>query len=253
MLRIPEIESHKGMDHQCPVCGYKCKDWKLWGIDSDITRALHIIGMGRRNVRCYKCHSTDKERLLYLYFTEYQKYNPDCTILHCAPEKCLYEYFSKLQGINYITSDICPERYGFAKNIRRIDICDIALPENSVDIIICNHVLEHVHDDRRAMRELYRVLKPSNNIAYGGGKEGAILQVPISYITNETIEDFTVTEEQERLLRFGQQDHCRIYGQDYFSRLEDVGFSVEKIDVCSDKKGYYGLNLDERIIFAIKR
>jgi ubiquinone/menaquinone biosynthesis C-methylase UbiE len=98
----------------------------------------------------------------------------------------------------------------------RMDITNITLPDNSFDVILCNHVLEHVPDDRKAMSELYRVLKP------GGW---AILQTPMSD-KPQTEEDLTITDPKERERRFGQDDHVRTYGMDKKDRLESVGFTV---------------------------
>jgi SAM-dependent methyltransferase len=100
----------------------------------------------------------------------------------------------------------------------RLDLVDVDQPDDLFDVIICNHVLEHVPDDRRAMSELYRVLKP-------GGF--AILQVPISFVIERTIEDPSISEPAERARLFGQPDHVRLYGADYPDRLGEAGFQVE--------------------------
>jgi ubiquinone/menaquinone biosynthesis C-methylase UbiE len=111
--------------------------------------------------------------------------------------------------------------YPYASNVIRADLTDISLQENSVDLVICNHVLEHVPDDALAMRELHRVLKP-------GGI--AILQVPISTKLKLTDEDHRITSPEQREKRFGQYDHVRLYGSDYTDRLVAAGFSVQTFD-----------------------
>lgn len=104
----------------------------------------------------------------------------------------------------------------------RLDITDMNFEDNFFVVIICSHVLEHVMDDRKAMSELFRVLKP---------KGIAILQVPISKTVRKTFEDFTITSPEEREKYFGQKDHVRIYGQDYKKRLQNIGFKVDLYDI----------------------
>ena len=103
----------------------------------------------------------------------------------------------------------------------KADICDLPFGENEYDIILCNHVLEHIPDDTKAMQELYRVLKP-------GGM--AILQIPQDLNREVTFEDNTITDRDERAKIFGQYDHVRVYGRDYFNKLRDIGFTVEEVD-----------------------
>lgn len=119
--------------------------------------------------------------------------------------------------IKYINSDLNP-----LVADRKIDITDINFGNDYFDFIICNHVLEHIRDDKKAMSELFRVLKP-------GGE--AILQVPISKHNKKTFEDFSIILPEEREKYFGQKDHVRIYGKDYKKRLESVGFKVDLCDI----------------------
>jgi len=147
--------------------------------------------------------------------------------------------FSKTK---YISGDLNP-----LKAEKVIDVTNIQFHDNYFDFIICNHLLEHIQDDRKAMRELFRVLRP---------KGFAILQVPISKYNKETFEDFSITSPEERKKYFGQKDHVRIYGKDYKERLESVGFKVNLYDIKNDlsikdiKK--YGLN-EEEILYIGKR
>ena len=132
-----------------------------------------------------------------------------------APEACFKSIFMKQLGNNYLTADL------FNPNVMvNMDICDIQYPENSFDAIYCSHVLEHVSDDKQAMREFFRVL---------GASGWAILNVPIT--REETFEDSSIVDPEERLKVFGQEDHVRCYGQDYPERLRDSGFDVEIIKV----------------------
>ena len=126
-----------------------------------------------------------------------------------------------------------------------MDISDIQYPDNTFDVVYCSHVLEHVPDDRRALREFWRVLK------IGGW---AILQVPIT--SDVTFEDPTVTSPEERERLFGQHDHVRRYGPDYRNRLVDVGFSVtvdsfvRELDERTVSR--YGLMRSEDVYFCRK-
>ena len=128
----------------------------------------------------------------------------------------------------------------------QMDLAHIPFPDGTFDAIICNHVLEHIVDDLKAMAELHRVLKP------GGW---SILQVPISLSLRTTYEDFSIATPKEREEAFGQNDHVRIYGQDYVSRLERAGFKVNVFDWWTEAAGFggpsnlYGLNQRERTLF----
>jgi SAM-dependent methyltransferase len=135
-------------------------------------------------------------------------------VLHIAPERNLQRILSRCTGLEYITADISSPLAAI-----KLDVTSIGYPDNEFDVIMCNHVLEHVADDAAAMSELMRVLKP------GGW---AILQVPIALAQESTDEDPTVVDPDEREARFGQYDHVRLYGRDYVARLERAGFSVEQ-------------------------
>lgn len=106
----------------------------------------------------------------------------------------------------------------------KADICQLPFADNTYDIIFCNHVLEHIPDDKKAMQELYRVMKP-------GGM--AILQIPQDLSRETTFEDDSITDPKERREVFGQYDHLRVYGRDYFEKLRKVGFRVEEVDYTS--------------------
>ncbi len=124
-----------------------------------------------------------------------------------------------MHGLDYTTTDLNSPLADV-----KADICDLPFADDSFDIILCNHVLEHIPDDRKAMKELYRVMKPG-----GWG----IFQVPQDLKREHTFEDDTITNKKERARIFGQYDHVRIYGRDYFERLRSVGFKVEEVDYTS--------------------
>ncbi len=121
-----------------------------------------------------------------------------------------------MKNLEYITTDLNSPIADV-----KADICDLPFSNNEFDFIICNHVLEHIPDDTKAMQELYRILKP-------GGL--AILQVPYNSDLEKTFEDDSITDPKERARIFGQYDHVRVYGMDYFEKLRSIGFKVEAVD-----------------------
>ena len=171
--------------------------------------------------------------------------NLDKTInlLHVAPERNLQKILKSFSNIEYVSGDLNP----LVNWDVILDITDIKFKDNFFDVIICNHILEHIEDDRKAMRELFRVLRP---------KGIAILQVPISKNAKKTFEDFTITPPKERERYFGQKDHVRIYGKDYKNRLESIVFKVEFYDIKKELKikyiRKYGLNENE-ILYVCKK
>ena len=153
------------------------------------------------------------------------------------------------QNIEYIPCDLSPVEYDFKGNIKveQIDITKIPYKENYFDVVICNHVLEHIPYDIQAMTELYRVMKKG-----GWG----ILQVPIDYNRQKTYEDFTITAPKEREKAFGQHNHVRWYGRDYKDRLNNAGFKVAEEDYAKefspDKLFQFGLLSSELIYYCQK-
>lgn len=167
----------------------------------------------RENVLSPSTLSLERHRLLWLYLkNETQFFSKKLKVLHFAPEQAFYKRFRKLQNLDYTTTDLNSPLADVAA-----DICNLPFKENEFDFILCNHVLEHIPDDTRAMQELYRILKP-------GGT--AILQIPQDLNREHTFEDDSITDRKERERIFGQYDHVRIYGRDYFEKLRSIGFKV---------------------------
>lgn len=191
---------------------------------------------------CPVCESSDRIRLLYLFLKNRTNiFTGRIRLLHVAPEPSLEFIFKKRENIKYLTADVNPEQV-----MEQMDITGIRYPENSFDAIICNHVLEHITDDRKAMKELFRVLKP------GGW---AVLQVPFSKILDKTFEDPSVTTPEDRERIFGQSDHVRIYGKDYSERLRQSGFKVEEYKWTEDNNlqnsnNRWGLNENEVVFYV---
>ena len=191
-------------------------------IDGNTFRAFLPYGYNkiRNNVLSPSTYSLERHRLLWLYLkNETSFFKAKLKVLHFAPESALMNQFKKLKNLSYDTIDLNSPIADI-----KADICDLPFLDNSYDFILCNHVLEHIIDDNKAIRELYRVLK-KNGIG--------IFQVPIDYNRDTTFEDFSVTNKKERNKLFGQYDHVRIYGLDFFDRLQKAGFSVERCEYTS--------------------
>ncbi len=172
----------------------------------------------RENVLAPGTFSLERHRLFWLYITNetYFFTSENLRVLNFAPEQAFLKRFRKLKNIKYTTTDLNSPIADV-----KADICDLPFDDNSYDFIICNHVLEHIPDDTKAMKELYRVLAP-------GGT--AIVQVPYDRSRAVTFEDDSITDRKERAKIFGQYDHVRVYGMDYFDKLSEVGFKVEGVD-----------------------
>lgn len=170
----------------------------------------------RENVLSPGTLSLERHRLLWLYFESENIFSKELKVLHFAPEQAFHKRFKKIKNWDYTTTDLNSPLADV-----QADICDLPFSDDAFDLIICNHVLEHIPDDTRAMKELYRILKP-------GGK--AILQVPYDKNKEKTFEDNSITDPKERTKIFGQYDHVRVYGMDYFDKLKAIGFQVDAVD-----------------------
>lgn len=233
-----------GNEFECPFCGGHFRKFLPSGLDLPVLKEKNVVGGGYRlNAMCPRCHSLDRERLIYLYLkNKTNLFYENLRVLHVAPEKNLQKVLMACPNIDYLSADLISPLA-----MVKMDITNIKYEDNLFDVVICNHVLEHIPNDQKAMLKLYRVLKP------GGW---AILQVPISLSLDKTCEDPTVTTPEEREKVFGQSDHVRIYAKDYKDRLEKVGFSVEvysftkKVGESATHK--YALLKDENIYICSK-
>ena len=174
----------------------------------------------RENVLAPGTLSLERHRLFWLYLkNETSFFSAPLRVLHFAPEQAFVQKFKKQKNLTYTTTDLNSPIADV-----KADICDLPFKDNSFDFIICNHVLEHIPDDTKAMQELYRVLAPSGT---------AIVQVPYDAKREITFEDNTITDQSERTRIFGQYDHLRVYGMDYFKKLSSIGFDVNALDYTS--------------------
>lgn len=235
---------HRGSAYICPFCNFNARDLEAIGVQSPLFEQHQIVGSGRRLGGCYACRSTDRERLVYAYLKhETDFFNaPDRAILHIAPEHFIQTEILKLNFTNYVCGDYFTEGYAYADFVRHMDVTDLPSDDAQFDWVICNHVLEHVEDDRKAMRELFRVLKP-------GGR--AILQVPYAVDLETTFEDSTIISHEERTARYGQFDHVRLYGADYPDRLREAGFTVVP-RYLADRYPKMGVHADEALFEITK-
>jgi predicted SAM-dependent methyltransferase len=171
----------------------------------------------RHNVLSPSTLSLERHRLLWLYLkSETDFFKTHKKVLHFAPEQAFYSRFRQMKNLDYTTTDLNSPLADV-----KADICNLPFEDNTYDIIFCNHVLEHIPDDTKAIQELYRVLKK-------GGM--GIFQIPQELSRATTFEDDSITDKKERAKIFGQYDHVRIYGKDYFDKLRSVGFKVDEVD-----------------------
>lgn len=186
---------------RCPICRSRLRAFLAHGDPP------------RSNARCPVCGSLERHRLDWLFMqrrTDLFDGQPK-SLLHVAPEKFFATRLSRIAGIDYLSVDLDPKRA-----MLQDDLTDLSSPDDCFSVIYCSHVLEHIPDDRRAMAEMVRVLKP------GGW---ALINVPVT--VPETFEDPAVTSPEERARVFGQHDHVRRCGPDYGQRMEAAGFRVE--------------------------
>lgn len=222
---------YTGNKVECPVCSKRYRKFLPYG------------RVARENSLCPNCLALERHRLLWLFLkAKTTLFEDRQRLLHIAPEYCFIDRFDRIQHLEYITADI---ESPLAKV--RMDVHQIPFEDNHFDCILCNHVLEHVKNDKLAMKEIIRVLKP------GGW---AILQVPFfEPVPENTFEDPTIQTTRGRMEKYGQEDHLRLYGKDYKSRLEQRGFEVcadrfiESLPAETVKK--YAL-VDETIFFCTK-
>ncbi len=223
---------YKGNKHECPICGGTYRKFLPYGNKGDDNRL------------CPNCLSLERHRLIWLYLKNKTNFfTENLKMLHIAPEQSFYKRFKSLKNIDYYTADLESPLAEY-----HFDIHNIPFEDNMFDVIMCNHVLEHVKDEFKVTSELYRVLKP-------GGF--AILQVPINLNFETTYEDWSITDPKEREKHFGQYDHVRWHGKDYADRLRKSGFDVEESDFVhefSDEEiERYRLPRNEKLYIARKK
>jgi SAM-dependent methyltransferase len=201
---------YMGNTVECPVCGGHFRKFLPYG-----------YSIVRTNALCPKCLSLERHRLIWLYLKEKTNFFGDpIKVLHIAPEQCFEERFRKQKNLTYLTADL---ESPLADH--KCDVQNMPFEDNSFDVVICNHVLEHVENDMKAMSEILRVMKPG---AY------SILLVPNDFNRTVTFEDNTITSPRERTIIFGQYDHRRVYGLDYPEIISKAGFIISEINFLNE-------------------
>ena len=232
---------------KCPLCG--CAIYPLYNVGSPflVLSELQVIGAGVRPQKCHGCNSSDRDRLVFLYLRDIEKIfhegHSKVFVLHVAPESCIAEKFINSPHVQYKAVDSFEHGYEYPPYIEEMDLLELKIDNCSIDIILCNHVLQDISDDISALKEIYRVLA-------NGGR--AILQVPISPIINKIMEHTGNLSEEECTKSYCQRFHKRIYNESgYIERLNSVGVKVEVLRV-SDSYPNESVNPKEALFIAKK-
>lgn len=211
-VRFVKGLSYRGDAVYCPICETGYRKFLPW-------KTTYATQTTRENVVCPGCASHERHRLFHLFFkNETDLYNGgDKRILHFAPEPFLKKILRKLYvKKNYVTTDLMQMGVDVISDITTLE----PFEDNSFDIIICVHILEHIPDDRAAMRQLFRVMK-----------QGGWGLIDVPYGNQEKTDEEPVDDPREREKRYGQDDHVRLYAlEDFRSRLRETGFELEIID-----------------------
>ncbi len=188
-----------------------------------------------------------RHRLICLFLkNETDIFKAERKVLHIAPEYCLYQKFIATESCKYYPGDKMADGYGKQVGVNNVDLTDLPYDDFFFDYVLCNHVLEHIPDDRKAMAEIYRVLQPSGE---------AVITIPIDEAIGKTYEDETITSPEQRKKHFGQWDHLRLYSTDIKERLESIGFEVELIRYGDrfSREDYAKYGLCNNLIIHAKR
>ncbi len=231
LFRKPVSLFYKGDNVECPVC------------EKSFRKFLPYGNQGIDNRLCPNCLTLERHRLLWLYLKQKTDFfTANLKVLHIAPEQPFIKRFRSMENLDYTTADLVSPLADVKTDIR-----NMVFDDNKFDVVICNHVLEHIDKEQQALKEILRVLKP------GGW---AILQVPMDYSKEKTYEDDTITSRAEREKIFGQYDHLRLYGNDYPKRLEKAGFSVKienfTAEFEKEQAERYRFDMNEKIFLCMK-
>jgi len=214
----------KGTAHTCVLCGNHVREFRSHGGDAEVLDTRQVVGGKRRdNDRCPVCHGSDRTRMMMTYLKDETPVGDEpLRILHAAPDYGLYLWLKRQPNVTYVGSDIGVSRYRHIENMQTADLTNMPFEDNSFDLLICSHVLEHIPDDGAAFAEIFRVLKP-------GGR--ALLLTPFALDGKGTDEDLGINDSAEQDRRFGQWDHVRLYDRDDFlKRMRNAGFDASLFD-----------------------
>lgn len=249
-MKIRRVVNRLGSEKKCYICGKTFSYFSKYkegskGI-SEFRKKLDGVGSDIDNFGCMYCGCHDRERHLFMFFDKLMFWGnmENGKILHFAPEGCLPNKISEQAPSEYVKADLYP----INQDIRKIDATAIPFSDDTFDLLIANHILEHIQDYRKALSEFYRILKP-------GGI--AILQTPYSRLLRNNFEDDGIDSDELRLFFHGQEDHVRTFGEHQFLKsLEEAGFSlqIKKHEAYFDASSayYYGVNINEDLIMLKK-
>ena len=246
--RISKLINKMGREKQCYICKQPMFHFIKYqnGYMSEFSKSIRAVGSDVNNYGCIYCKSNDRERHLFMFFDRLNFWGEikKSKILHFAAERNLKQAILKCEPTEYILADLFPKD----ENTRKVDATNIPFPDNSFDIVICNHVLEHIIDYKKAINEIYRILR----------KEGiAILQTPYSDLLKNNFEDININTMELRLALYGQADHVRYFSKEQLLKdIQEAGFIKqikENSDFFSDEESdYYGVNKKEELFMFIK-
>lgn len=256
--KIKNIINRRGKAKKCSVCGNSMAHFEdienHKKNNSEFLKKLDVVGMQTTNFRCVFCGSNNRLRLLFLFFDKlglWQTFT-NASILHIAPESQLCRKIISLNVGNYIVGDLNPNRYNNLSDcnikIQEIDATDIQYPSEKFDIILFSHILEHIPEDKKALNELYRVLKKDGYI---------IIQTPYSKFLKHSFFDENIRTEEDRLYFYGLHDHVKLFSeQDLIKSITDAGF-LPKIKKTTDyfseaEMLSYGLERNEDLLMFTK-
>lgn len=230
----------------CNICQRKPWFWLPRGQHSAVLKEFNVIGAGRRNVDCPFCFSSDRDRLVYHYLKSHFE-NPSVqtkNVLHVAPEKPIWKRWNKwnvkFTGIDKRTKGY---KFTYQKSVLQADITEIPLEDSSFDMVICNHVLEHIPNESAAIRELHRVLR-------AGGL--AILQVPFSPIRTQKRVNSKLFKRMQRISWVGQHDHVRLYANEPWNDWLSYGFEFVPFKIETETRIKYHMHPEEPLILLKK-
>jgi predicted SAM-dependent methyltransferase len=239
-----------GGRHECYICKQRFNHFYPYkGGEASrppFVRELEVIGSDIDHFSCPFCRSHDRERHLFMFFDRLGLWDAlrSSTVLHVAPERKLAQAIGRLEPTIFVQADLQPT----SKEVRRVDIVSIEFPDDHFDFIICNHVLEHVVEDEKAMSELFRVLKRGGH---------AVLQTPFTKVLSRSFEDSSIATDELRKRYYGEASHVRVYGRDLFTKLERVGFCLKLKrhgDYFSQEESVrFGVNPREDLILVSKQ
>jgi predicted SAM-dependent methyltransferase len=212
---------YKGNKKQCPLCERNLRKF---------------ISLKNGETLCPFCGSLPRHRRLWTLITPLLI--PCIRVLDFSPPLYFYKKLKSFRGIHYAATDYAGE---FTADLH-LDITNINLPANSIDLILCYHILEHIQDDEKAMSELFKILKPQ-------GK--CFIQTPFK--EGEIYEDVSKQSKEQRKQYFGQEDHVRIYSiSGLKSRLENNGFKVDILSFSNEADNYFGFIQNENVLVCTK-